>query len=191
MIRTISGRIAKISKQEIVLEVGGIGIGVFIPATLVQTQKVGEPLFLYTSLIVREDSLKLFGFEHEDERDIFELLISVNGIGPRIGLAVLSVMNPDSIRRAVYQGQPAVFSQVPGIGKKTAQKILLHLEDKIQAVEGEKPFFEISDVDTEVLEALIALGYSVVEAQAAIQSIPPDSPTDVETRLSIALTYFS
>ena len=191
MIKTISGRITGIKTQEIVLDIGGIGVGVYLPTPILQTQKIGEPIFLYTSLIVREDSLTLYGFEKEEERDIFELLLGVSGVGPRIGLAILSILNPDAIRRGVLQNQPEIFRQVPGIGKKTAQKILLHLEDRVEAIEGLETVIGISDKDTEVLEALVALGYSVVEAQTAVQSIPRDAPPDVETRLTLALAYFS
>jgi Holliday junction DNA helicase RuvA len=101
------------------------------------------------------------------------------------------VLSPDAIRRAVFHEQPEVFNRVPGIGRKTAQKILLQLQDKIPADIGLEPVAMISDVDTEVLGALTALGYSVVEAQAAVQSIPRNTEEDVETRLRLALQYFS
>ncbi len=191
MIKTLRGIILKVAKQELVLEIGSVGLGVLVTTKTLQTKKVGEPLFLYTSFVVREDSLKLYGFEHEDERDIFELLLSVSGIGPRLGLAILSTLNPDTVRRAVVQSQPEVFSQVSGVGKKTAQRIILQLEDKLDAVDGLEPISIFSEVDTEVVEALIALGYSVVEAQTAVQSLPKDIPENVEARLSAALAYFS
>ena len=95
------------------------------------------------------------------------------------------------IRRAVFSEQPEVFTRVPGIGKKGSQKILLHLQDRIKAADGLEPVAAIDDTDTQVLEALIALGYSVVEAQAALQTIPRDAPDDVETRIRLALQYFS
>jgi Holliday junction DNA helicase RuvA len=106
-------------------------------------------------------------------------------------LTVLSTLSPDAVRRAIFHEQPEVFNRVPGVGKKTAQKILLQLQDRIPAVAGMEPIAVISDVDAEVLSALTTLGYSVVEAQAALQSIPRDIPQDIELRLRAALQFFS
>jgi Holliday junction DNA helicase RuvA len=142
-------------------------------------------------MIVREDALLLCGFETKEGREVFDLLLSVNGIGPRLAMSILSTLTPDTIRRAVFSEQAEIFSRVPGIGNKTAQKIILHLQDRLPSVEGLAPLSKISDVDTEVLAALTTLGYSLVEAQAALQYIPRDTPQDVETRLRIALQYFS
>jgi Holliday junction DNA helicase RuvA len=100
-------------------------------------------------------------------------------------------LTPDSIRRAVLNEQAEVFNRVPGVGKKTAQKILFSLQDKISADEGFEPLATMSEADSEVLSALVSLGYSVVEAQSALQSIPHDTPQDVETRLRLALRFFS
>jgi Holliday junction DNA helicase RuvA len=133
----------------------------------------------------------LYGFETREERDYFGLLLGVNGIGPKLSLAVLSVLSPDAIRRAVVHEQVDVFSRVPGVGKKTAQKILLQLQDRVLVAPGMEPILAISDVDTEVIGALTALGYSVVEAQTAVQSIGRDGPQDIETRLRLALQYFA
>lgn len=133
----------------------------------------------------------LYGFDTSEGREFFELLLSVDGIGPKSALSILSVMNPDAIRRAVFNEQAEVFTRVPGVGKKTSQKILLYLQDRIKAVEGFEPMATMTDVDTEVLSALTGLGYSVVEAQAALQSIPRDTPADVETRLRATLQYFT
>ena len=151
----------------------------------------GEAVFLHTQLIVRQDSLALYGFDSPEGREFFNLLLTVNGIGPRVALSVLSTLTPDAIRRAVFSDQADVFNLVPGVGRKTAQKILLNLKDRVAVVEGLAPIAAMSDVDTEVLAALTSLGYSVVEAQAALQSIPRDAPLDVETRLRLALQYFS
>ena len=145
---------------------------------------------LHTHLVVREDSLTLYGFLSEEERDLYVLLLGADGVGPRIGLNILSTLSVDAIRRAVLAEQPDIFSRVSGVGRKTAQKILLHLQGKIKGeVSGE--LIRQMDADSEVLEALVGLGYSVVEAQAAIQSIPKETSQDVETRLRIALQYFS
>jgi holliday junction DNA helicase RuvA len=190
MIASLSGTVSYIGADSIILEVGGVGIKVHIPAPLRDRLRAGETTYLHTHLIVRQDALILFGFETNEGREYFELLMSVDGIGPKSALTILSVMNPDAIRRAVFNEQADIFTRVPGVGKKTAQKILLYLQDKIKAVEGLAPISAMTDVDTEVLSALTTLGYSVVEAQAALQSIPRDAPTDVETRLRFALQYF-
>ena len=116
----------------------------------------------------------------------------VNGVGPRSALSILSVLSTDAIRRAVVNEQPEVFSRVRGIGRKTAQNILVQLQGRMGEVSGQlEGVANLSDVETEVIGALTSLGYSVVEAQAAIQAIPRDAPMDVETRLRLALKYFS
>jgi Holliday junction DNA helicase RuvA len=191
MIANLKGRVADKGPDFAILEVGGMGFQVYIPSPQVDELRVGESVFLHTYLVVREDSLTLYGFSTAEEREFFTLLIGVSGVGPRIALATLSTLNPDAIRRAVFSEQPEIFTRVPGIGKKGAQKIALHLQDRIKAVDGLEPVAAMDDADTQVLEALVALGYSVVEAQAALQTIPKDTPHDVETRIRLALQYFS
>jgi Holliday junction DNA helicase RuvA len=142
-------------------------------------------------LVVREDSLTLFGFQEQEEVSLFKELIKVNGVGPRLALETLSTHNPDVIKRAVLNKQEEIFAQVSGIGKKTAQKILLSLEDRID-FSGEMAISpETAGINAEVQQALVTLGYSVLEAQAALQTLPEDAPLDLETRLTIALRFFS
>ena len=191
MITRLSGRIQEINSDSVVLDIGGVGLQVFAPAPLRDRLKPGETVFLYTYLVVREDALSLYGFDTKEGRDFFILLLGVNGVGPRLSLAMLSTLSPDAIRRAVFHEQADVFSRVPGVGKKTAQKIMLHLQDRIPMEAGLERIAAISDVDTEVLGALTSLGYSVVEAQTALQSIPRDTPQEVEARLRAALQYFT
>lgn len=191
MIASLRGRVLEMLADSVVIELGGVGLQVYVPAPLHDSLHRGESIFLHTYLVVREDALTLFGFESLEGREFFQLLLTVNGVGPRLALAVLSTMAPDAIRRAVFHEQAEVFSRVPGVGKKTAQKILLQLQDKITPDIGLEPVGAMGDTDSEVLEALTGLGYSVVEAQAAIQSIPRDTPQDVETRLRLALQFFS
>jgi Holliday junction DNA helicase RuvA len=174
-----------------VVEVGGVGLLINVPLLVSDQARIGEAVFLFTQLIVRQDLLALYGFDTAEGREFFNLLLTVNGVGPRLALSILSTLNPDAIRRAVFNEQAEVLSRVPGVGKKTAQKILLTLQDRITAVEGLAPMAAMSEVDSEVLSALIALGYSVVEAQAALQSIPRETPQEVETRLRLALQYFT
>jgi Holliday junction DNA helicase RuvA len=191
MIASISGRVAEAGDDGLVVEVGGVGLQVYAPAALVLEAEVGQPISLHTYLVVRETELTLYGFQTKEERHFFTLLLGVNGVGPRLALAVLSTLSPNAIRRGVFSEQAEVFSQVPGVGKTTAQKILLHLKNKIKDVDGLEAVAAMDDVDTEVVAALTALGYSIVEAQAALQFIPKDAPQDVEERLRIALGYFN
>jgi Holliday junction DNA helicase RuvA len=191
MIAILNGRILEKYADTLVIGIGGLGLQVFVPATLRERTRPGDELFLYTYLVVRQDLLNLYGFETSEERELFLLLLGVDGIGPKSALGVLSVLSPDAIRRAILHEQPEVFSRVPGVGKKTAQKILLQLQDRIPAISGLDKETAYTDIDTEVLAALTTLGYSVVEAQAAIQSIPRETPPELETRLRLALQYFT
>jgi len=191
MIATLRGEITQIEENAIVVEVGSVGLRVFVPATMRTKLKVGERLFLFTHLIVREDALTLYGFESQADRDLFNILLGVDGVGPRVALSVLSTMTLDAVQRAVFADEPELLSRVPGVGKKTAQKMALHLKDKLKPIDALKQVAAMSDSDAEVLAALTALGYSVVEAQTAIQSIPKDATKDVEERLRIALQYFT
>ena len=172
------------------MRVGGVGFKVFVTAAALQQARPGDPLMLHTHLVVREDSLTLYGFESESERNFFILLLGVNGVGPRTALAILSTLTVDTIRRAVLSEQADIFSRVPGVGKRNAQKILLGLQGKVSGdlAGGVMPF---EDADTGVIEALTGLGYSVVEAQTALQSLGKDAPKDMESRIRLALQYFS
>jgi Holliday junction DNA helicase RuvA len=190
MIATLRGEITQIEDNALVIEVGGVGLRVLVPAPLRGRMKVGEAIFLYTHLIVRETELSLYGFESQPERDLFNLLLGVDGVGPKASLSVLSAMSIEAIRRAIFGDEPELLSRVPGVGKKTAQKIGLYLKDRLKPVDTLAYVAAMSDADSEVLAALTALGYSVVEAQSAVQSIPKDAPEDVEERLRTALQYF-
>jgi Holliday junction DNA helicase RuvA len=174
----------------LVLEIGGVGLEVAVPTGyLRQDTEVGETIFLFTHLIVREDSLSLYGFPSTEQRSLFIDLMSVSGVGPRLALAILSHLSADVLRSAVVNNQPGVLSQVPGVGKKTAEKLVFNLKDRMEAPElAAEP---IDGTDTEVVSVLTALGYSVVEAQAAVQSIPSDSTDDIEERVRLALRYFA
>jgi Holliday junction DNA helicase RuvA len=191
VIATLSGRVQEINPDSVIVEVGGVGLLVYVPAPLRASLRPGESVFMHTYLVVRQDLLSLYGFESREGREFFNLLLGVNGVGPRLALAVLSSLSTDAIRRAVFHEQDEVFARVPGVGKKTAQKIMLHLQDRIPGEAGLEPLARFSDVDGEVLAALTSLGYSVVEAQAALQTIPPETAQEVEERLRIALQYFA
>ncbi len=175
MIAAIRGEVIGRGEDHLVIEASGIGFKVFTTQDITVRIVVGDPIFLFTFLVVREDALSLFGFETEEMRDLFVLLLGANGVGPRIALAILSSMSPDAIRRSVLSEQPDLFARVSGVGKKTAQKIILHLQGKIstEMIVSHEP--GTIEIDAQVLDALTGLGYSIIEAQAAIQSIPRGS----------------
>lgn len=191
MISSLKGSVGQVGVGSLVVEVGGVGLLVYVPDPLTDQLNIGQSIYLHTYLIVRQDALALYGFESREGRDFFILLLGVSGVGPRLAVSILSSLTPETIRRAIITEQAEVFSRVPGVGKKTAQKIVFSLQDKITKEEGFEPIAAMSEADSEVLSALVALGYSVVEAQAALQSIPRDSPEEVEERLRLALSYFS
>ena len=190
MIATLRGEVSQIEDNAIILEVGGVGLRVFAPAMLRTRLKVGEVILLYTHLVVREDALTLYGFESQGDRELFNILLGVDGVGPKVALSVLSSMTLDAVQRAVFADEADLLSRVPGVGKKTAQKMALHLKDKLKPTDSLAGVAAMSNTDSEVLAALTSLGYSVVEAQAAIQSISKDAPDDTEERLRLALGYF-
>ena len=190
MIATLRGEITQIEESALVIEVGGVGLRVLVPSPLRGRMKVGERVFLYTHLIVRETELSLYGFEAQADRDLFNLLLGVDGVGPKAALSVLSTMNVETVQRAIFGDEPELLSRVPGVGKKTAQKIGLYLKDRLKPIDTLASVAAMSDSDSEVLAALTALGYSVVEAQSAVQSLPKDAPDEVEERLRVALQHF-
>jgi Holliday junction DNA helicase RuvA len=190
MIATIRGEISQIEDNALIVEVGGVGIRVVVPAPLRGRLKTGETLFLFTHLVVREDAWLLYGFESQADRELFNMLLGVDGVGPKVAMSVLSTLSLDAVQRAVFAEEADIFARVPGVGKKSAQKIALHLKDKLKPADSLSRIAAMSDTDGEVIAALTALGYSVVEAQAALQAIPKDAPDDVEEKLRQALGYF-
>ncbi|MEW6579112.1 MAG: Holliday junction branch migration protein RuvA [Chloroflexota bacterium] len=191
MIDTVTGQVAAITKQYVVVVVGGVGLRVHVPATVRDlVDGPGHTVTLYTHLHVREDGLILYGFAEQEERALFETLITISGVGPRIALSLLSTLTVEHIHNAVAREEPDVLTRVPGIGKKLAQKLVFELKDRL-ILEPSLGIAALSDVDTDVIATLTALGYSVVEAQAALQAIPRDAPADIEERVRLALQYFA
>lgn len=171
----------------LLMRVGPVGLWVFVPQPLWEEARQGDVLRLYTHLVVRENEWLLYGFTRPEEVRAFTLLLQVNGVGPRLALGILSYLTPETLRAAVVEERPEILQRLPGIGRKTARRILLALQDrwKPEAV----PTPPQDEVNAEVFEALVALGYSVVEAQTAIQHLPRHAPPDVEERLRLALQY--
>ena len=191
MIASLSGRVTHLDENSLTLEISGVGFKVSVPKPLLQDAHVGQILSLHTYLVVRENELSLYGFPSLESRNLFVLLLGVYRVGPRLALALLSNLTPAALRAAVANGHGAVISKVPGVGSKTAQKILLHLADRVLPAEGDELALQRQTGDGDLLEALTGLGYSVVEAQASLQSIPKDAPVELEERLKLALKYLS
>lgn len=186
MIASIQGIVQSMGEGGLIVEVGGVGLQVHVPdSVLADIPRVGRQIFLHTYLVVREDALALYGFSDVEQRGIFVMLLGVSGVGPRLALAIISNLSLDLLQSAIVSNQPDVLVQVPGIGRKTAEKIIIELKDRLDVplILAEPP----SAVDSDVLGALTALGYSLVEAKAAMQSVPRDAPEDLEERLRIAL----
>ncbi|WP_372594539.1 Holliday junction branch migration protein RuvA [Actinotalea sp.] len=195
MIATLRGQVLAVRLDAAVLEVGGVGLLVHATPTTLAGLRVGEEQRLATSLVVREDSLTLFGFADDDERDVFETVQTVSGIGPRLALAMLAVHSPDGLRRAVAGEDLAALQRVPGIGRKGAQRLVLELADRLGApgaTEGsaaERPGPSSGDRRAEVVEALVGLGWTLKVAQTAVDGVAPDEEpvTDVAAVLRSAL----
>jgi Holliday junction DNA helicase RuvA len=195
VIASVHGRVAAVSAAGAVVEVGGVGLAVSCtPGTLARL-RVGQPARLSTSLVVREDSLTLYGFSDDDERSVFELLQTASGVGPRLAQAALSVLPPTEVRLAIATADVAALTRVPGIGKKGAERLVLELRDKIGAIEAPGP------VDTtatapwrdQVGQALVGLGWTAKEADEAVSAVAPDDAArpDVPALLRAALRVLS
>lgn len=184
MIATLKGNIEFLRESFAVVEVGGIGYRVFVSAyTMGKIAGMGQAMF-YVHTHVREDVLALYGFLTLEELEMFELLISISGIGPKAGLGILSIADPKTIRNAIANEDHSILTKVSGVGKKTAQRVVLELKNKIgQLPTGEKQ--EIS-ADSDALDALLALGYSVTESREALKQVPTDVK-DVAKKVTAAL----
>ncbi len=187
MITYLEGRVFEIGTDSLVIMIGGIGLKVNVPQSVIQQAEKGKEILLHTQLIVREDLLALYGFASLEDVNYFTMLLGVSGIGPKLALSILSVAGAETVRRAVVQEQPDFLSRVPGVGKKTAQKILLYLQGKIEDISGSDGFTELRSTDYEVIEALTALGYSLIQAQTAVQTIPKSTPDSLEEKIRAAL----
>lgn len=188
MIALLKGIVVSQRPDHLVVMVGGVGYKVFVPVNTSAAE--GEEVTLHTTMIVREDLMAVYGFNTPDERDVFERLITVSGVGPRTGVATIGTLGLDRLRTAVATGQVDVLSKVPGVGRKTAEKIILELKDKLKGADGLIAAAAMSDVTRDVLDALMGLGYSAAEAQSAVNSIPAGTADDFEERLRVALQYF-
>ena len=184
MIASVNGRVAAVSPDGAVVEVGGVGLSVqCTPGTIARLQ-VGKQARLATSLIVREDSLTLYGFADDDERQLFELLQTANGVGPRLAQAVLAIHPPREVRRAVSMGDLKALMQVPGIGKKGAERLILELRDRLGSTTSDTSLdaapgaglpavTPVAPWRDQLTSALVGLGWSVREADGAVLQLAP------------------
>lgn len=188
MIATLRGRLQARGSDSIVLDVGGVGFGVRVSTrTIAELGGVGSEVQLFTHLRVREDEMTLYGFTSKDDLRLFESLLTVSGVGPKVALGVLSAAPSDTLRLAIAQGNVDVLTGIPGIGKKTAQRLVLELKGKID-VSGLGEVGELTPADEDVINALVNLGFSAADAARAARSIPSDVQT-VEERIRLALQY--
>jgi Holliday junction DNA helicase RuvA len=168
-----------------------VGFRVFVPQTVLEAAgRPGEELALSTHLHVRENELTLYGFRSEEELELFRLLLGVSGIGPKVALSILSTLPPDRLEAAIAQQDVAALAQVRGIGRKTAEKLVFDLKDKVSvALAPGEPQAVLSQADADIIAALTGLGYSVAEAQDAIRHLP-DEALPLEEKVRLALAYF-
>lgn len=191
MISRLIGTVVALKPDRLVVQTGGVGITVHVPTSVLETvDGVGQPVELVTHLHVRENELALYGFLTEEELGLFELLLGVSGVGPKVALAILSTLSPDVLRQAVARDEPGILTRVPGVGPKTARAILFHLRDKLAGLEAQAVPL-LTDQDAEVIGALTGLGFSLVEAQTALQNIPRDPDLPLEERIRRALAYLA
>ena len=188
MIAELRGRVARVDGGFVVLDVAGVGylLNATGSARRLALDADGAEVTLVTHLHVREDALQLFGFAGTAERELFELLLGVSGIGPKAALAIVSGYAPDQIRRAVAVGDHALFTSIPGIGRKTAERLVIDLKDKVGSVSlDELPASAIDD-HTAARDALVGLGMSVAEAEDSLRNVDADLPTSERVRAALA-----
>jgi holliday junction DNA helicase RuvA len=175
MIARLRGRPVAADADGLVLDVGGVGYRLHATPTAIRKAEAREEVVLETHLHVREDALQLFGFADGGERELFEQLLAVNGVGPKVALAIVSGYSPSELRRAIVREDAALFETIPGIGRKTAQRVVLELKEKIAPL-GVVPPAGTEEPDAHVVarEALVELGYSVVEAEQRLAAIDPE-----------------
>jgi len=174
MIAYIEGSVLHSTARSLIIELSDMGYEVFVPQPLIQTTKVGDVVSLWIRTVVREDAFDLYGFETLDEKEFFDLLRGVSGIGPRSALSILSIASIETLKQAVAAGDTTHLVKVSGIGKKSAEKIVVELRDKLTHVGYGKEGAAHLAGDVEALDALIALGYSQEEARTALKALNPD-----------------
>ncbi|MFC2024750.1 Holliday junction branch migration protein RuvA [Chloroflexota bacterium] len=191
MIASLHGTLESLTSDGAVINVNGLGFQVYMPtSTLSSLGKVGDEVSIHTHFHLREDSATLFGFAAADELRLFQTLLGVSGLGPKLALAMLSAMSSEKLTMAIATASTDLLTVIPGIGKKVANRIILELKDKVAAGWVTAPGVQLAEENTDVLAALTSMGYSVTEASRAVASLPADSGLSLEDRLKLALQYF-
>ena len=190
MIVGIRGKVEVVGPDWLVVDLGEVSLKVAVPASTISRVKAGVQLHLHTYLQVREDRLSLFGFSTAAELALFEAVLGVTGIGPKLALSLLSTLSPEDVVKAVTAGDTGTLARAPGIGKKVASRLALELKGKLEG-EWSLPTEGPAAAQSDVVAALIALGYSSAEATRAASSVPTDSGLSVEERIRRALAFFS
>lgn len=203
MISYLRGTLAAFEEDKVVIDVGGVGYGVYMSGQAMgRLPSVGKEVKLHTYLNVKEDAMQLYGFLSRDDLAVFKLLIGVNGIGPKGGLGVLSALSPDDLRFAVLANDVKAICAAPGIGKKTAEKLILELKDKMKledaldhiASDTAEAVLDAEShgrVQSEAVQALVALGYGSTEALRAVKKVEVNESMEVEDVLKLALKYMT
>ncbi len=192
MIASLHGILESLGVDGAVINVGGIGFQVSMPTSTLSTLgTVGEEVKLHTYLHLREDNASLYGFASTEEMGLFQNLISVSGLGPRLALAMLSAMNIERLTMAIATSSVDLLTEVPGIGKKMANRLILELKEKIGAGWITTPSVQSAEENAEAMAALTSLGYSISEATRAVASLPSDAKLSLEDKVRQALAYFT
>lgn len=184
MIRTLRGNVLEVHVSFCILEVAGVGYEVRTTGSVLSSISAGTPSLFYVHDHIREDARDLYGFLAYDQLELFERLLSVSGVGPKVALTLMSAGSAGSVRKAILEGDLNFLTSIPGVGKKTAQKIVLDLKGRLVEEEG------MSSGDTEVIDALVSLGYASGDARKAVQALPA-SIVDVSARIREALKMLS
>lgn len=198
MLSYVRGELVAIEEDKVIVDVNGVGFGIFMPAqSMNYLPMIGEEVKLHTYMNVREDAIQLYGFLTRDDLKVFKLVIGVSGIGPKGGLSILSQMSPDDLRFAVMANDAKTIAKAPGIGKKTAEKLIIELKDKLDIEDVLNKHVDDVDVtvvtnasnevQAEAVQALVALGYGSTEATKAVKKVKIDENTTVEEVLKLAL----
>ena len=198
MLSYVRGELVAMEEDKVIIDVNGVGFGVFMPMqSMKELPTLGEEVRLHTYMNVREDAIQLYGFLTKDDLKIFKLLIGVGGIGPKGGLNILSHMSSDDLRFAVLANDAKTIAKAPGIGKKTAEKLIIELKDKLDIEDvlnrniddtySVSHSIGTSDIQAEAVQALVALGYGSTEATKAVKKVSIDNETTVEVLLKAAL----
>jgi Holliday junction DNA helicase RuvA len=189
MIAGLEGTLESRTAGGAIIKVGGVSLQVHMPSsTLASIGAIGEQVHLYTHLHLREDNVALYGFASPEELELFQMLIAVSGVGPKVALAMLSAMNPSQLALAIATGNVDLLSQVPGVGKKMASRLALELKGKLEGIWVVAP---TAHGDAEVIAALTTLGYTTSEAASAVATLPDTPELSVEEKIRLALQYFT